>query len=186
MERLAYNHFMVMAHMHSRAPGVSMAEDKTLPPAPMISEQLREAIRRRGLTAYKVAKDAGVSHTIVQRFLDGDRGLNLDSADKIARTLRLRLVEDPAIFTMTIRKPSSEVLATGESLAGENWRSTLLRLIQQSADDGINRQIQTFLQWEGEKGAGKATVSVVRTAGPRDGMTWPVERFMIETDPPQV
>ena len=87
---------------------------------------------------------------------------------------------------MTIRKPSSEVLTTGESLSGENWKSALLRLIQQAVGDGINRQIQTFSQWEGEKGAGKVTVGVVRMAGPRDGMTWPVEHFMIETQPPQI
>jgi transcriptional regulator with XRE-family HTH domain len=183
---MAYNHCVAMTHIHDRPQVFQMTQEKPPPPAPTISEQLREAIRQRGLTAYKVAKDAGVSHTIVQRFLDGDRGLKLDSADKIARTLRLRLTEDLAIFTMTIRKPSSEVLATGESLSGENWKSALLRLIQQAVGDGINRQIQTFSQWEGEKGAGKGAVGVVRMAGPRDGMTWPVEHFNVETQPPQI
>ena len=163
-----------------------MIPEKTSTLAPTISEQLREVIHQRGLTAYKVAKDAGLSHTIVQRFLDGDRGLKLDSADKIARTLRLRLTEDSTIFTMTIRKPSSEVLTTGESLSGETWKSALLRLIQQAVGDGISRQIQTFSQWEGEKGTGKLTVGVVRMAGPRDRMTWPVDHFMIETQPPQI
>jgi transcriptional regulator with XRE-family HTH domain len=157
-----------------------MSNDKT------ISEQLREVIRRRKVTAYKVAKDAGVSHTIVQRFLDGDRGLKLDSVDKLARALRLRLTEDPTIFTMTILKPNNELITQGESLPGENWRSALLRLIQQTLGDGISRQVQTFSQWEGEKGGGKGSVGVVRTAGPRDGLTWPVEHFKIETNPPQV
>jgi transcriptional regulator with XRE-family HTH domain len=163
-----------------------MRRDPMPASVPMISEQLRDVIRRRGLTAYKVAKDAGVSHTIVQRFLDGDRGLKLDSADKIARALRLRLMEDPTIFTMTIRKPNHEIIARGESQPGENWQSTLLRLIQQTIGDDINRQVQTFSQWDGEKGSGKGSVGVVRMAGPRNGMTWPVERFHIETEPPQV
>ena len=99
-----------------------MTQDKTSAPVPTISEQLREVIRRRGLTAYKVGKDARVSHTIVQRFLDGDRGLKLDSADKIALSLRLRLMEDPAIFTMTIRKPNKELITQSQSRPGENWR----------------------------------------------------------------
>ncbi|MGO8900003.1 MAG: hypothetical protein ACLQU5_16870 [Isosphaeraceae bacterium] len=162
-----------------------MTQDKTSDPVPTISEQLREVIRRRGLTAYKVGKDARVSHTIVQRFLDGDRGLKLDSADKIALSLRLRLMEDPAIFTMTIRKPNKELITQSQSRPGENWRSALLRLIQETLGDGINRQVQTFSQWEGEKGNGKASVGLVRLAGPRVGMTWPVEHFNIETAPPQ-
>ena len=162
-----------------------MTQDQMSDSVPTISQRLREVIRRRGLTAYKVAKDAGVSHTIVQRFLDGDRGLKLDSADKIARSLRLQLMEDPAIFTMTIRKSNEEMITQSQSQPGENWRSTLLRLIQETLGDGINRQVQTFSQWEGEKGNGQASVGLVRMAGPRDGMAWPVEHFNIETAPPQ-
>ncbi|MGA2706428.1 MAG: helix-turn-helix transcriptional regulator [Isosphaeraceae bacterium] len=163
-----------------------MSQDKMSDPDLTMSEQLRHAIRRRGLTAYKVAKDAGVSHTIVQRFLDGDRGLKLDSADKIARALRLRLMEDPSIFTMTILKPDTELLTRGESMPGENWRSALLRLIPQALGDGIDRRIQMFWQYEGDKGKGKGFVDIVRIAGPRVGMAWPVEHFLIETDPPQL
>ena len=163
-----------------------MSQDEMPDSVPRISEQLREVIQRRGLTAYKVAKDAGVSHTIVQRFLEGDRGLKLDSVDKIARSLRLRLMEDRAIFTLTIRKPNNELIFQGESLPGENWQSTLLRLIQKATGDGINRQIKTFSQWEGEKGNGKGSVGVVRMTGPRGGMTWPVEHLNIETNPPQL
>jgi transcriptional regulator with XRE-family HTH domain len=163
-----------------------VTHDKKPHAASTISEQLREVIRRRGLTAYKVAKDAGLSHTVVQRFLDGERGLKLDSADKLAQTLRLRLMEDPTIFTMTVRKPSNELLTKGESLSGENWSSTLLRLLQKSFGDGINRQIRSFSQWEVDKAQGKADVGVVCVDGPREGMSWPVEHFLIETDPPQV
>jgi transcriptional regulator with XRE-family HTH domain len=171
--------------------GSSVTHDKKPHPASTISEQLREVIRRRGLTAYKVAKDAGLSHTVVQRFLDGERGLKLDSADKLAQTLRLRLTEDPTIFTMTICKPNNELLTKGESLSGENWSSALLRLLQKSLGDGIGRQVQTYSQWEVEKAQGKAhvgvaRVDVVRVDGPREGMSWPVEHFLIETDPPQI
>ena len=56
-----------------------------------ISAPLRRVIRERGLTAYAVAKTAGVSVDAVQRFLNDERGLTLTTVDKLARSLRLTL-----------------------------------------------------------------------------------------------
>ena len=42
-----------------------------------ISNPLRKAIQQRGLTAYRAAKQAGVSVDAVQRFLNDERGLTL-------------------------------------------------------------------------------------------------------------
>jgi DNA-binding LacI/PurR family transcriptional regulator len=47
---------------------------------------------RRALTAYQVAKDADVSVDAVQRFLNGERGLNLATADAVAHYLGMTLV----------------------------------------------------------------------------------------------
>jgi DNA-binding phage protein len=58
-----------------------------------LSGQLRHVIAARRLTAYAVARDAGVDVRLVQRFLDGERDIKLATADKIARALGLRLVE---------------------------------------------------------------------------------------------
>jgi plasmid maintenance system antidote protein VapI len=65
-------------------------------PAPKkpISRGLRDAIRDQGLTAYRTAKLAGVSVDAVQRFLKEERSLTLDTADKIANSLDLRLCEN--------------------------------------------------------------------------------------------
>jgi DNA-binding phage protein len=57
------------------------------------SEQLREVIRQRGLTAYRVAKDAGASVDAVQRFMNGQTGLNTHTFDKVCVSLGLVLVE---------------------------------------------------------------------------------------------
>ena len=56
-----------------------------------ISEALRGAIRRLGLTAYAVAKGARVSVDAVQRFLNRERGLTLATVDKVAASLSLTL-----------------------------------------------------------------------------------------------
>lgn len=58
-----------------------------------LGTRLREIIRGRGLTAYAVARDAGIDPGMVQRFLNGQRDLRLESAAKICTTLGLRVVE---------------------------------------------------------------------------------------------
>ena len=56
-----------------------------------LSEALKSGIRDRGLTAYAVAKMAEVRPHVVQRFLNGERGLTLVTADKLAGVLGLEL-----------------------------------------------------------------------------------------------
>ena len=56
-----------------------------------LSEALKSGIRDRGLTAYAVAKMAEVRPHVVQRFLNGERGLTLATADKLAGVLGLEL-----------------------------------------------------------------------------------------------
>jgi hypothetical protein len=59
-----------------------------------ISQALRRTIRKRKLTAYATAKQAGVSVDAVQRFLKDERGLSLETVDKIADCLDLVLCDD--------------------------------------------------------------------------------------------
>ncbi len=56
-----------------------------------VSRALREAIHDQGLTAYALAKQAGVSVDAVQRFLKEERGLSLATVDKLAVAMRLTL-----------------------------------------------------------------------------------------------
>jgi hypothetical protein len=58
-----------------------------------VSEVIRKTIQRRGLTAYAVAKQAGCPIDPVARFIKRERGLSLDTADRIAAGLGLALVE---------------------------------------------------------------------------------------------
>jgi predicted transcriptional regulator len=55
-----------------------------------ISERLREAIRKYD-SVYAVARDSGVSQSVLQRFVTGRRDLRLSTADRLARFFRLEL-----------------------------------------------------------------------------------------------
>lgn len=54
-------------------------------------DTLRKAAKDSGQTAYALAKGADLDRAAVVRFLNGDRGLNLDSAAKLADYLDLEL-----------------------------------------------------------------------------------------------
>lgn len=67
-------------------------KSKPSPSTPLLSDQLRHAIARSGMTSYKIGKLAGVDRTLVSRFLLG-RPITLDTADAVAAVLRLKLTE---------------------------------------------------------------------------------------------
>lgn len=72
------------------------------------SEVLKRIISDRGLTAYKVAKDAEVSEDAVRRFLNGERGLTIATFDAICKSLGLELTEGkkPRRMRKTTDEPS--------------------------------------------------------------------------------
>lgn len=59
----------------------------------MLIDELKKAIAASGLTHYRIGKDAGVNPTVIDRFISGERGLNLETASKLASVLGLRLTE---------------------------------------------------------------------------------------------
>lgn len=54
---------------------------------------MREIIEARGLTAYAAARLAGVDPGVVSRFMTGQRDIRMETADRLAAALGLRLVE---------------------------------------------------------------------------------------------
>ena len=69
------------------------ATPRALPNRHTLSYQLREIIDARGLTAYAAGQLAGVDPGVVSRFLTGQRDIRLETADRLATALGLRLVE---------------------------------------------------------------------------------------------
>ena len=73
--------------------------EEEFPPAPpshhavpgSLSEDLREAIRRSGKPVYQIAKAANVSQIVVSRFLSGERDIRMETADRLAEVLDLKL-----------------------------------------------------------------------------------------------
>jgi len=56
-----------------------------------IPQALRTAIKQAGKTVYQIAKESGVAHPIILRFLSGERDIRLETAEKLAHALGLEL-----------------------------------------------------------------------------------------------
>jgi len=56
-----------------------------------ISEQLRDQIATSKLSPYELAEASGVDRSVLSRFLAAKRSLTLDTVDKLAEVLKLRL-----------------------------------------------------------------------------------------------
>ena len=56
-----------------------------------LSEDLRLAIRKSGKSVYQIAKAANVSQIVVSRFLSGERDIRMETADRLAEVLDVKL-----------------------------------------------------------------------------------------------
>jgi DNA-binding phage protein len=56
-----------------------------------LSQALRKAIRDSHKSVAQIAQEAGVSPTVIGRFLSGDRDIRMATADKLAGALDLKL-----------------------------------------------------------------------------------------------
>jgi transcriptional regulator with XRE-family HTH domain len=63
----------------------------TMKTSPQISAVLRKAIQASEMNVHQLAKETGVSHPIILRFLSGERDIRLATADKLAATLGVRV-----------------------------------------------------------------------------------------------
>ena len=56
-----------------------------------LETQLKDAIKRSGLSQYQLARLSGVNQAQISYFLSGQRNLTLSSASKLAKVLGLEL-----------------------------------------------------------------------------------------------
>lgn len=56
-----------------------------------ISDQVREAVRRSGLTRYSIAQATGIDQAVLSRFMTGKAGLRLETLDKLGLLLGLEV-----------------------------------------------------------------------------------------------
>lgn len=60
-----------------------------------LANQLRAAIAATGQSLYAVAQHSGVPSPVLQRFVNGQRGITLETAGKLAAYLGLALLPKP-------------------------------------------------------------------------------------------
>lgn len=59
--------------------------------ADSLSEALKQAVRESGRSVHDIAKEAGVSEVVLERFLSGERDIRMATANKLADILGLKL-----------------------------------------------------------------------------------------------
>jgi DNA transposition AAA+ family ATPase len=60
-----------------------------------LSDELRQAIERSGVSRYSIWQQTGIDQGSLSKFMDGERGLGMESIDQIAELLRLHIVAKP-------------------------------------------------------------------------------------------
>ena len=56
-----------------------------------LSDQIRKAVRTCGQTRYAIAKATGISQATLSRFVNGERGLPMNTLDTLAAYLDLNI-----------------------------------------------------------------------------------------------
>ncbi len=59
-----------------------------------IDRQLLDFIKKSKLSRYQISKQCGVSQGILSRFVNGTRDITLETAARIAKVLKVKLVQD--------------------------------------------------------------------------------------------
>ena len=60
-----------------------------------LARQLQAAIAATGQSLYSIAQASGVAAPVIQRFVNGERGITLETAGKLAVYLGLALLPEP-------------------------------------------------------------------------------------------
>ena len=63
-------------------------------PLPPLSDQIRGAILDAPMSRYRLGVEADVPHETISRFVNRQRGMSLETLDRIAKVLCLRIVAD--------------------------------------------------------------------------------------------
>ena len=56
-----------------------------------LSDELRQAVEQSGLSRYSIWQQVGIDQGTMSKFMAGDRGLSIESIDKLADLLGLHI-----------------------------------------------------------------------------------------------
>ena len=68
--------------------------NKNPPKSATLTEQLRLYLKNCGTMPVEVARQTGIHHSTIYRFLHGTRKLSFDATDRLAKHLSLRLARN--------------------------------------------------------------------------------------------
>jgi transcriptional regulator with XRE-family HTH domain len=60
-----------------------------------VSEALREALRRADQSRFAIAKETGISESVLSRFLSGKTAIGSENLDTLAAYFQMELVKKP-------------------------------------------------------------------------------------------
>ena len=58
-----------------------------------LSDQLREAIRNAGCSRYEICRQTGIDQSVLSKFMSGERGVSLATADLLCDFLEVGLTK---------------------------------------------------------------------------------------------
>lgn len=69
----------------------SAAERKAAANHISLADQLRDALKQSGLTMFRISKESGVEESVLYRFVTFERGVQMDTAEKLAAYFGMNL-----------------------------------------------------------------------------------------------
>jgi len=83
-----------------------------------LSDELRQAVERCGLSRYSIWQQTGIDQGTLSKFMAGDRGLSIESIDKLATLLGLHIcIADAEQSRKGRRKTDGERVPQSEEAA---------------------------------------------------------------------
>jgi plasmid maintenance system antidote protein VapI len=74
------------------APSISDREVMANRAPQLFGDQIRQAIRDADCSCYAIWQATGIDQAVLSKFLKGERGMSLESIDKVAHFLDLQIV----------------------------------------------------------------------------------------------
>jgi transcriptional regulator with XRE-family HTH domain len=81
----------------------------------MIRRAIKEELRRRGWTVYKLARESGVSKTTLYEYVRARREIESGALDSVCKVLQMRLVSEGLLTSSDKGTKVKNVRKNGES-----------------------------------------------------------------------
>jgi len=108
-----------------------------------LSEQIREIVKKSTVSSYAIAKQIGVSETLLGRFLSGERGLSLSTLDKLAEMfgivaeVRTQSLPRPSKRGRKAKEPEMLVMPKTRDALKDHWKKMALACAKDAMENNF-------------------------------------------------